>query len=441
LKSKKEKEEIRALAGTAWAMSWPMLLVMLFEFFISLTDVYIAGKLGREYQAAVGFVSQIYFIFVVFGNAFTIGTVSVISRQFFNDPAEFRESVGSILKALAAAGLILGLLGVLLSPLVISLVDVPGEVKGPAAPLIEIYAASLVFHFILINTNGILRSGEGVKKSMVTMALVAVSNIGLNFLFVFNTSLGFRGIALSTAVSVLAGSLLNLFFIRKHLPGRSRVNRQTLRRVMHIGWPSGLVQVSWQIGSMTIFLIIAQLPAFQVEVMAAVTNGLRIESAIFLPAFAFNMAGAAVVGNLMGQGREDDAFKAGLITAAMALVIITALTILVVLNAETLAGFLSDNGKVVNECLRYIYISMISEPFMAWAVVTGGALNGAGDTRSVMRVVVLTTWLVRIPGAYIFAIFFDFGPQAIWWSMNASILVHCIFITRHYLKKEWLKGP
>jgi hypothetical protein len=39
-----------------------MTLIMFFEFLIGLTDVYIAGKVGKEIQAAYGFVIQLYFI-------------------------------------------------------------------------------------------------------------------------------------------------------------------------------------------------------------------------------------------------------------------------------------------------------------------------------------------------------------------------------------------
>ena len=59
-----------------------MSLIMLFESLIGLTDVYIAGKVGKEIQAAYGFVIQLYFIFIVVANALTVGTVSVVSRLF-----------------------------------------------------------------------------------------------------------------------------------------------------------------------------------------------------------------------------------------------------------------------------------------------------------------------------------------------------------------------
>ena len=213
---------------------------------------------------------------------------------------------------------------------------------------------------------------------------------------------------------------------------------QTIRNVIAVGWPSGLTRISWQIGSTVLFLIISALPENNVEIIAAFTNGLRIEAAIFLPAFAFNMANAVVIGNLLGERRDTDAFRGGIVTALVGVVFILILTVITVLNARTLAMFLSHNSVVIDECVRYIYISMISEPFMAWAVIISGGLSGAGDTRGVMAIVVLSQWLIRIPLSFLLGISAGLGAAAIWWSMNMSIFVHAVFVTRRYFRKRWL---
>ena len=59
-----------------------MILIMFFEFLIGLTDIYIAGRVGKEIQATYGFVIQLYFVFIILANAITAGTVSVVSRLF-----------------------------------------------------------------------------------------------------------------------------------------------------------------------------------------------------------------------------------------------------------------------------------------------------------------------------------------------------------------------
>jgi len=76
------REDTRSFLSRSWSMSWPLTLIMFFEFLMGLTDVYIAGKVSKEIQATYGFVIQLYFILIVIANALTVGTVSVVSRLF-----------------------------------------------------------------------------------------------------------------------------------------------------------------------------------------------------------------------------------------------------------------------------------------------------------------------------------------------------------------------
>jgi len=99
---------------------------------------------------------------------------------------------------------------------------------------------------------------------------------------------------------------------------------------------------------------------------------------------------------------------------------------------------LSQNEVVIRESIRYLYISLLSEPFMAWGIILGGGISGAGDTRSVLIRVALSVWLVRLPLCYLFVVVLGFGPASVWWSMNLSQLVQCFFLTQRYLGKRWL---
>jgi len=190
-----------------------------------------------------------------------------------------------------------------------------------------------------------------------------------------------------------------------------------------------------------LFLILSFIPQNTVEILAAFTNGLRIEAAIFLPAFAFNLSNAVVVGNLLGKKDTEGAFDAGIITAIVGVAIVSILTFGVMLYARVISGFLSNNSIVVFESTRYIYISLISEPLMAWGVILAGGLNGAGDTKSVMKIVTLSVWLLRLPLSWFFGVYLGFGQSAVWWSMNLSILAQTIFLTQRYFGKKWILQP
>jgi Na+-driven multidrug efflux pump len=232
--------------------------------------------------------------------------------------------------------------------------------------------------------------------------------------------------------------MVNLWKVRSSMTGVMEFSMDPVRKMITIGWPIGMLQVLWQLSSMVLFLILSALPEQRVEILAALTTGLRIESVIYLPVFGFNMANAVIVGNLLGEKRKEDAFQSGFITAAIGVLIVTIMVLLVILNARWIASFLSNNEMVIRESMKYIYVSMISEPFMAWGIILGGGLNGAGDTRSVMIRVALSVWFVRIPLSYIFVVLFGFGPVSVWWSMNISQFIQAFALSKRYFNKEWL---
>ena len=76
------REDIKSYISSSWSVSWPLTLIMLFEFLIGLTDVYIAGRVSKEIQAAYGFVIQLYFVLIVIANALT-GPPAARSRKVF----------------------------------------------------------------------------------------------------------------------------------------------------------------------------------------------------------------------------------------------------------------------------------------------------------------------------------------------------------------------
>ncbi len=434
-----DNNRFKTILAESWSIGWPMTLIMFFEFLIGLTDVYVAGRFGKEVQAAYGIAFQLYFIFIIIGIAFSVGSVSVISRLFTSDKKDdFRHAVNSSFIASGLMGICFTLFGVAFAGKIIGALGIPETLKVYAAAFLTIYSAGFFFDYVLLNTNGTLRACKLIKKSLWTMAIVCGLNIALDFALALHTPLGFRGIAVATVASLFVGAVLNTNYLRKIVRISFEISLPIIKKILNISWPSGVLQVVWQLGVMAIFLILNALPRNNVEVMAAFTNGLRIESAIFLPAFAFNMANAVLVGNFLGKNKKEEAVHIGAATAGLGVFIIIILTLVVLFNAKSAAFLLSNNPAVIEECIKYLYISIIFEPFMAWGIILGGGLNGAGDTKSVMFIVCGTLWLIRIPLAFIFGISLGFGAAGVWWAMNTSIFVQALLMSIRYFGKKWL---
>lgn len=439
LKEKFLNTRIGSMVKESWAVSWPMTLIMLFEFFIGITDVYVAGKFGKDVQAAYGLAFQMYFIFIIIGLALSVGTASVVSRLFTSQNSDkLTNAVTSSFFMAAAAGLFFSAAGVFFGGNLVNSLDIPRQIRSSTAELVRLYSIGFLFDYILINTNDVLRSSGSIRKSLKTMTLVCVMNIALDFILAFGTPLGFNGIAIATVISLFTGMVINIFYVRKLIKGIFAVSMAMIKAILGISWPPALLQLLWQVAYFMLFLILSRLPEHNIEVMAAFTNGLKIESAIFLPAFAFNMANAVLVGNRLGKNEKENAFRAGIVTAVMGVIIVTTMTLVAMLNARSIASFLSDDNIVINESIRYIYIALVFEPVMAWGVILGGGLNGAGDTKSVMAITALSVWLARIPLSYILGIQLGLGAISVWWAMNVSIAIQTVWISKRYFSKRWI---
>ena len=88
----KPVKNVMPLIKSSWKMSWPMMVMMVFEFLISMTDIYIAGLYGKEVKAATGLASQVYALFIMTGHALTIGAVSILSRLYTSEDKKLFKS-------------------------------------------------------------------------------------------------------------------------------------------------------------------------------------------------------------------------------------------------------------------------------------------------------------------------------------------------------------
>lgn len=423
-----------------------MLLIMFFYFVVGFTDVFVAGLISADVQASVGFVNQIYYLIIIVANALAVGTLAMVSRAVGSNRRKrameiARQSlIFSILIALALTGT-----GLLFYRDVVALAGFPEKIRTIAENFLKIFTFSLAPYYILIISNSIFRATGEVKKPVFTMLAVSIVNIIGDFVLVFGVSpfpkVGYAGIAFSTAASVTAGTLINLWFLshgawRSFYRGSWSVVGDTVCRILKIGWPAALLQVAWNAGTIVLYNILGRLEN-NITALAAITNGLRIEAVIYLPAFALNMAASVLVGQNLGAENAARAERIGWKMTQAGVMLISTMALVIFIRAEDFASLLAKSPAVLQETTRYLRINMISEPFMAMSSILGGGLQGAGDTRGAMWAIVIAMWFIRLPLAYLLAIVLDYGAVSVWIAMIVSMICQGLFITIRFQKGHW----
>jgi MATE family multidrug resistance protein len=430
-----------------WQISWPMFLIMIFNFLVGLTDVYVAGFISPEVQAAVGFVSQLYFLVIIIANAISIGTLALVSRAIGagNTERAVETAKQSLLFSVIVA---LGVMstGLFFAKEIISVAGFPAKISEISENFLRIFSLALGPNYILIISNAIFRATGDVKKPLFTMSIVSAVNILGNFVLVFGIfpfpKMGYIGIALSSAVSVSAGMIINLFFF---LTGRWksiyerpwRMSTVTIKKIVKLGWPAVLLQVAWNAGSIVLYNILSRLGDKNIAALASITNGLRIEAVIYMPAFALNMAASILIGQNLGANNADRAEKIGWKISLTGVVLISLMALIIFVWAKSFASVISRDTAVVEETTRYLRINMLSEPLMAVGVTLAGGLQGAGDTKGTMWVIVIAMWLVRLPLAYFLAIVLGYGATGVWIAMVTSMNIQGILMTLRFHRGRW----
>ncbi len=430
-----------------WKFSWPVLGTMLLNFIVGYTDVYVAGLLGPNIQAVVGFVSQLYFVLIVLGNALAVGTVALVSRAVGRDDWDGAYHITRQTLVLACAlGLALSAISFAGAGEIVRRFHLPEAIRPAALVYLRTFSFAILANYIIILMNAVFRAVGRPVVSFKIMSGVTVLNVLANFSLVFGwgplPALGYRGIAFATVISMAFGAGCTVFMLfrspwRKIREGSWRPCGGVILMLLKISWPAAILQIGWNAGSLALYEILGRLGTETVVAMAAYANGLRMEAITYLPTFALNQAAAVLVGQSLGSGSIDRAKRFGWQIAGSGTLVLSLFGAFLFWISPQLAGILTSDPGVHAETTRYLRINLACIPFMVSSVVLGGAMQGAGDTLGVMRIIIAAIWLIRIPLAIVLCFHFDMGVLGVWTAMAFSAVLQGLLMVARFRGGAW----
>jgi len=444
-------DERAAIRREVTRQAWPVVLQMLLKTLMFYVDTYMISGVGAAAMAAMGVVGPISHTLVAILSALSVGTIATVARAWGEGDRARQEREASAAAALAfAVGIPLTILGVFLLPALADLFRVPDSAHVTEMARRFLRIESMIFLFFCLDAvaTGILRAAGHTVFPMVATLAANVLNIFLNWVFIYGNlgapRMEVAGAAVATSISfALQGTALFAYLwlprspVRLSIAGLRGVTRESMARLVRVSIPAAVEPVILQTG----FLIYNKaITGLGVIPMAAHRAAITVESLTFMPAWGFAVAGSAVVGQYLGAGRPDRA-EAGLRECArMSTALLTVMGVVFFFTAEPLVRlFLRGPGEeatvaVAAACLR---IAAFEQPFMAMGMALGGALRGAGDTKSPVIVGILGVWGVRIPLAWALAFPAGLGLNGIWITMIADWALRTVVFSVLFRRGRW----
>src|SRR5699024_7235524 len=158
-----------------------------FQQLYNTVDTVVVGQfVGKEALAAVGGSSaQIASLIVGFFTGLSSGA-SVIIAHFFGarDRRSASKAVHNAYALAVAGGMLLTVLGMLLTPHMLTWMNTPGETMGDAVLYLRIYFGALTFTFIYNMGASILRAAGNSHTPLYYLIVCCLTNIVLDILLV-----------------------------------------------------------------------------------------------------------------------------------------------------------------------------------------------------------------------------------------------------------------
>jgi putative MATE family efflux protein len=423
-----------------WRIAWPVILAQALASIVSLIDIGMVGRLGRDSVAAVGYTTQ--FLNLAQSVMFAVGAacVALMARAI---GAQERDRART---SLAASLLISGALATVFTSIVLTfphqLLDLLGaepKVADAAIPYFRLSLGSTLLLAVSITLESAFRSVRDTRTPMLIAGVVTVVKTALNYLLIFG-NLGFPRLELFGAglATLLAQGVAIVGFVvaASRSDPVMRVRLRDLRaalpllpEVTRIALPAVGERVVLNVAIMTYFAVLGH---FGSVAIAAYTIGTRLLSFSWIPGTGFSVAAATLVGHSLGRGDAT-----GWRAARLALGVSVVLGLTCALLRGPIARVFTNDQGVVEALGPFMLMLALAQPPMGVHFTLGGALRGAGDTWTPLVAAFLGNWAFRVPLSYVFAQGFDLSVTWVWAALIADHFVRAVWLTWSFQRGRW----
>lgn len=434
--------------GSILMLAVPIMLTNVLQAGYQLIDAFWVGRLGGSAVAAVSVSFPIMFLSIALGAGLAIAGSTLIAQYVgAKNTVMVNHVAAQTLLMVAVVSVLLGGIGYLIAPGILTLMGVAPDVYANALGFMRVSFIGLVFNFTFFMFQSLMR---GIGETILPIYIVG-GTVLLNFildpLFIFGwgpiPALGVMGAALATIGTQSIAAIIGLcvLFSGKygiHLSWKDFVpDLSYIRRAFFLGFPASIEMSARALGLTVMTFLIA---SFGTLAVASYGVGSNILQVVMIPAMGLSMAISTLVGQNIGAGNIDRAARIGKLGAWLGFWILTVLGGIVFLTAPFLVGFfVPGDAAVIEGGSVFLRIMALAWGFLGVQLALTGVLRASGNMVVTMVLTLVSQWVIQFPLAYILARHTSLGLTGIWWAFPISNILIALITLCIYAKGDWKK--
>lgn len=361
----------------------PLAVTGVLQQLFNAADLAVVGHFsGKEAMAAVGSNAPVIGLLVNLFVGISLGSNVIIAKAIGQgDDERISKAVHTSVIVALLGGLFLAVMGELLAPGIVKMLDVPGDVYPLAVKYLRIYLAGMPVILLYNFEAAIFRSCGNTQTPLIALVVSGILNVVLNLFFVLGLGMDVDGVATATVLSNLVSSAI-LFVALMKTELAIQINLRKLRvyvdvlgQILRIGIPAG---IQGMIFSFANIIIQSAVNSLGTTVMAASSAAFNLEVFSYYIMNSFGQACTTFVGQNYGAGKGDRCRKALKLCLLQSLVSTAAVSVLILLLSHPLLSIFNTDPDVIATAqirLKYIFFAYL---FSFAQEVLSGYLRGFG---------------------------------------------------------------
>lgn len=432
--------------GSIWKsmlfFAFPILLGNIFQQLYNTADAFIVGRfLEKNAYAAVSSSGSLIFLLVGFFTGIAVGAGVVIARYYgAKDYDKLHTAIHTTLAFGLAAGIILTVLGMTLTPQLLRLMKTDPQVLPNSVAYFRMYFAGSIAIVLYNMCVGILQAVGDSRHPLYYLILSSLINIGLDLLFVGVFGLGVWSAATATTIAQFISLGLCLYRLCRYDTvyrvqlRKIRFNFPMLRQIVHFGLPSG---VQNSIIAFANVIVQSNINAFGADAMAGCGTYSKLEGFAFLPITCFTMALTTFVSQNLGAHQYDRVKRGVRFGILCSVTMAEVIGALIFLFSPALIALFQNDPPVIAIGVKQAHIEAFFYCFLAFSHCIAAIMRGAGKP-TVPMFVMLAVWCVlrvsyisiAVPMVERIEVVFSAYPLT-WFTSSVIFLIY-------FLKSDWL---
>ena len=375
-------------------MAYPILISLVMEQMIGLTDTAFLGRVGEVELGASAIAIVYYMVLFMIGFGFSIGAQIIIGRR--NGEGRFKETGkvfwNGLYFVLGLSGVII-LLSELFSPWMMKFMVSSTAIYEAALSYVSWRLPGMVFAFCTAMFRAFYVGTTQTRTLTLNSVVMVASNVLFNYILIFGKcgipALGITGAAIGSSLAELVSLIFFIVYTRVRcdrqkygLDKAAVFEKNEFKAIMPVcTWT--MIQHTISISTWFIFFLYIEHLGERALAISNITRS--VSGLIWVVLQSFSSTCSTLVSNIIGEGHKDMVMSLVKRIMKISYGIVSAMIILFCIFPESIARIYTDIPDLIHAAVPAMVV-MCSSYFLA----VGGqvfflAVSGTGSTRTAFK--------------------------------------------------------